>query len=256
MHKGRTPYQVAMMRGEVEIAEYLAFMGADTTPPDGIDELVAEIMQGNRQRANALLEVSPDLAPALQAREQEMLDAAASQGKLAALRCMIDLGFELNPTHCKGPMHGAAFKNQVAAIQILLDAGGDPTLRDPNYFATPLGHALHAEAQGAIVLLDRHDMDIFGAAARGRIDLIERLIADDPSRVNAPFSSIRPNPQAKCGHDWATPLWFAIQNGRADSVRALVAKGADPDISSPDGRTLQQLATDTGIRELIDALAD
>jgi len=54
---------------------------------------------------------------------------------------MAALGFDLNPTDRRSPLHEAALTGNVELIRALLDLGADPTIRDPEHDSPPQGWA-------------------------------------------------------------------------------------------------------------------
>ena len=80
------------------------------------------------------------------------LSWAAANGRVAAIRCLVELGADVNqPTTFGGPSHGqgvyalhlAAQAGQEAAIDVLLELGADPTLQDGLYHGDAAGWAAH-----------------------------------------------------------------------------------------------------------------
>lgn len=255
MTKGETPYQSALLRGQGEIAAYLKAHGADAEELTGARALQSAIMLGQTDRARDLMRTDPEAAAELEPRHGEMLRDAANTRHLDALRTMIALGFNLNPTDQPTPLHTAAYKGNLDVIRLLIDAGADTKIRDPEYFSPPLGHAIYSNQADAIALLEQCDMDIFGAAARGRIDLVDARLAEDPECLEVTFGDRRPSPEKECGNDWATPLWFAAMNGRIETVQHLLALGANPAIVDDRGTSLPDMARASGQDEAADLIA-
>ena len=257
MTRGLGPYRSAMNRGQTRIAARLLAAGAVRDDPVGAERLQAACMSGDLARARSLLADDPGMMDRIAPHRAEMLDEAARSQNLAALHTMAELGFPLTPKDRAGPLHTAAFHGRIEALRLLIAAGADPAQRDPVYASAPLGHALHAGQTAAIAFLDTQHMDIFAAAARGRADLIQAAARKTPDSINQPFGTVRPDTAGPGPMDWATPLWFAVQNRRADMVRLLLDLGADP--NAPAGsagtiRNLVQTLDDPGLTALIPAI--
>ena len=71
---------------------------------------------------------------------------------MAAIRRLVELGADPNgrgtfggPTHGEGvpPLHLAAQSGQEEAVDLLLELGADPTIRDAIYNGTAAGWAAH-----------------------------------------------------------------------------------------------------------------
>lgn len=247
MTAGMTAYRSAVIRGQPEIAAYLLAKGARRDDPSDVEMLGAALLAGNRAAVDALLAKDPDLAAQIpEAHQIEMVGKAAEAEHLDALRMMIELGFTLDPVEDRGPIHAAAFNGKVASLELLIAAGVDPSRRERSYFAAAIGHALHNKQESAIAYLDRQHMDIFSAAARGRVDLIEAELTHDPNAAHRNFRAVRPGPGGACSHDWATPLLFAVQNGQIATARILLDHGADPDAKAGERKTIRQLAAEMG----------
>jgi ankyrin repeat protein len=90
---------------------------------------------------------------------------AAACNRVAAIRRLIALGADPNrrgtfggPDHGVGtvPLHHAAESGNLGAVQALLDAGADPTIRDERYEGTPADWAGHWGKTKAAELLRAH----------------------------------------------------------------------------------------------------
>jgi ankyrin repeat protein len=134
-----------------------------------------------------------------------------------ALRQMIDAPlFSFNSpaiVHCA---------NDVAMVDMLLELGADPNRRS-EWWAGPF-HALHvAKGEAAERLLAAGAIpDACAAAHLDRVDLLARMIDEDPSRVH------------ERGGDGQTPLHFAQSRAAVD---LLLAHGADIDARDVDHRS-------------------
>ena len=253
--KGLTPYQSALLRGDARVAAYLKSKGAKADEPEGAAALQAAIMLGQTDRAREIMTTDPAAAAELESRHSDMLDAAADVANVDALRTMIALGFNLNPPESSTPMHAAALHGHVDVLRLLVEAGADMKQRDPVYFSPPLGHALHVGQKEAIAFLETCDADIFNAAARGDLKQIDARLGEDAAWLNRTFGEVRPGKDRLCDNDWATPLWFAVVNGRSAAVEHLLDLGADRTLTDDAGRGLIEIARSSGHEEIAEMLS-
>ena len=250
---GRTPYQVALLMGEQEIAEMLTEAGAEAKPLAPEDAFQVACLAGDLEAARAMLNATPDLASRVM--QVDMLRDAVSRNNRAGLAAMIALGFDVNQRRGATALHDAAWAGNIEFAQMLLEAGADPTLRDENYWASPLGFALHAEQADMVAFLEQCEMDIFTAATRGNLKQITKRLAEDAARVNQLFAQVRPGARPSPS-DQATPLVYAVLSDQAGAARILLENGADPKVKDAKGVPLMQLARDTAGAETCAVLKD
>ncbi len=230
-----TPYQVALMHGLPEIAALIRAKGGNSEPLNAYAQFQAACMAGDLEAAEALAAASFGNEPQ---KDAELLLSTAENGNLDAVKVMVALGFDLNPRHARTPLHAAAWRDQGEVIKLLLASGADPKSRDPNHFSPPLAHALYAQSQTAIDLLMVSEMDVFMAAAMGKISQIEARLTEDQTWLNATLSRVLPDDDGTQEQDWKTPLWFAAMNGQNAAVRFLLEQGAGTDLKDASGETL------------------
>lgn len=93
------------------------------------------------------------------------------------------------------------------------------------------------------------------AAFSGDLEAIARLLDRDPSAKNE-LATFFVDPRRST----ITPLMWAVEGGKAQSVRTLLDRGADVNITDRLGRTALHLAAGAGdaaiVRQLVDAGAD
>jgi len=250
--KGKTPYQAAMLLGQEAIAKALLDAGAKAeTLSDGA-RFQSACMTGHRDAARALLQANPDLLSTV--RQSEMLNSAVHQRNLAALETMIAIGFELNPANGNTPLHQAAYNGDLEIARLLLAAGADPTIRDPHYHAPPIGFAEHARRDDMVALLDTLEMDIFCAAARGKLEQIDKRLSEDPTRLNMRFGTLWTGSEPR-DNDWMTPLVFAVVNNSEDAVRTLLDRGADATVADGAGNSVKTVAEKHANERIVSILA-
>ncbi len=240
---GYTPYQVALMRGMPDIAQLIKEKGGRVDPLGESEAFRAACMGGDVEIAQklAVTHMGQDIE-----KDQELLREAAGNGNLPAVKTMIALGFDLNPVGTHLPLHLASFKGHLEVIRALVDAGANTKLRDPDYNTPPFVHAMHNFQDAAADLLMTFAMDVFAAAAMGRIDQVAEALNDEPELVHARFRSVRTGLQEHYERDWTTPLWFAAVNGKEDVVDLLLSRGADPGVSDDAGKSIADYAAEMG----------
>jgi len=255
--KGKTPYEVAQLLGEQKIAEYLLEAGAQATQFSPLLEFQMACSLGRSERVSELLAEHPTLISESKPVQYELLLEAIKRSRLDALRLMINLNFELNTPNRRPLLAEAALAGQSDTVQLLLEHGADPTQRDPSYFSTAIGFALHANHADIIAMLDATEMDVFTAASRGNLVQLSRHLEGNPALVNQRFKEIRPNPTKPCENDWMTPLAYATLNNQVDAMRLLLQHGANAAPTNPEGETLLHLAQlNKCTQEVIDLLRD
>lgn len=250
--EGFTPYQSALMRGLPEIAELIKAKGGDAGPLPERAQFYAACMVGDEESAQRL---KVKQMGHRQETEAELLREAAGNGQIMAVQTMITLGFELSPKGVQTPLHAAAWRGRTEVIKLLLAAGADAKLRDPEHHSPPLGHALYAQQKGAIAILMEAEMDIFCAASVGSIAQIEARLSDDPQWLDARFAQVLQPSSAPCDSNWVTPLWMAAMNGQWDTVRYLAERGVDISIRDPKGQTISEFAEASEQAELAEFLS-
>jgi ankyrin repeat protein len=243
--RGKTPWQRAMERGHLEIADALVEAGAPIAKMSELERFVSLCVAGNEQAAHAMLESIPGL---LARAPKELVLKAAGGGRKEAVSLVLDLGFDPNFLDEVTALHNAAGGNE-EIVRLLLRRGASPTVREPFYDATPVGWADFFDqrhirdiflSEGAICLFDALDFD--------RLERIADILARDPAALNRPFAECLSR-EAKA-EDWQTPLVRMIDRGKQEAVRALLEQGADVTAGHPNGQSVWQLARDKGFHEI------
>ena len=143
---GRTLFEAAMRGGHPDLAQYLADHGAATARVDAASRFVAACMGADEGTARKLLEEQSDLVTRTQADDPQLIVDAAGSNRLAAVRLMLDLGFDPDtgdstPT---APLHQAAFHGHLEMVKLLIDGGARLDVRDAHHAGTPLEWAVVA----------------------------------------------------------------------------------------------------------------
>ena len=168
----------------------------------------------------ALYHGEPEIAKDLLARGPVLdLFEASAAGDVARVRALVAAGADVNAYAGDGftPLGLAAFFKRPAVVNELLAAGADPRAASRN----PMRVApLHS------------------AVADGCDFAIVRALVEAGGDVNA-----------KQRHGW-TPLHGAAFEGDAETVRFLLAHGADPKATNDPGKTAADVARERGHEEV------
>src|SRR6266481_523353 len=130
------------------------------------------------------------------------------------------------------PDDAAAFIDAIKAgeferVKAMVSA--DPTLIDARSRtgeSAILTAVYHRQKEIVNLLVARGaSLSLFEACAAGEIERAERLLADDPQAINA-YSA-----------DGWTPLHLAAANNNLDSMKQLIAQGAEVGAPNGEGRT-------------------
>ena len=137
---GRTPYAVAELNGNRDVADWLLAHGASKELSE-VDQLVAACSRGDRSEVSALLTRRPDLSREIASEHYQSFYRAAERNDLDALAAMLACGFDINrPDESIGKtaLHVAAMEGWPGAIRLLLAHGASPGARDREFKAQPL----------------------------------------------------------------------------------------------------------------------
>ncbi|KAG9393929.1 Ankyrin repeats (3 copies) [Carpediemonas membranifera] len=217
---GRTPLMAATLDNNVEIIELLIKCGwADLSMRDG-NSLTA-------------------------------LDLACIRGHVETVTVLVEAGSEYLSTPT--PLVLAAFHNQVAIVELLLNAGATLDLQRKDGRTALMVACVngHADSAGFLVSAgaDCTKVSSTGASALylaalfGFAGIVKLLLDANQSMINV------------ANKDGSTPL-HASADGHIDVVRLLIDRGANLDCRANDGRTPLMAAAINNHVEIIKLLAD
>lgn len=172
------------------------------------------------------------------------------------------------------PLLFAARQGAVDAARVLVEAGADVNLGEPEFGFTPLLDAIYNDhydlaallvergadlKSGALYLaVEMHNLDYFGNRPRKPVsDKLDELgfikvLLDRGADVNGPLKAKLPGRQAQGGISvvpGATPFYRAARSADLAVMRLLLERGADPNRPSDDHTTpLLAAATGQGAR--------
>jgi ankyrin repeat protein len=244
--RAKTPWQLAMERGHLEIARLLEEAGAPISELDDVASFVSACVAGDRRGAHAMVEHAPDL-PAR--APKDLVIKAVNGGRQEAVNLALDLGFDPDWMDEITALHMAAGQDREEIVRLLLKRGASLTLREPFYNGTAVGWAdFFDQQQMRDLLLKEGAIDIYDALDYNRLDRLPEILARDPAAIDRPFAeylSHEPRPE-----DWHTPLVRMVERGNAQAVGVLLEQGAAVTARHPDGRSLVRLARDQGFPEI------
>ena len=137
---GRTPYAIAELNANREVAAWLLAHGAPADLSD-VDRLVAACSRGDRSGVADLLLAKPSLAGAIGPEHYGAFYGAAERNDLPALEAMLTCGFDPNrgdDSIGKTALHAAAMEGWPDAVRVLLAHGASVQARDREFKAQPL----------------------------------------------------------------------------------------------------------------------
>lgn len=135
----RPPYEIAVLNGNTEMAEYLLSQGATRTMLNPLDEFKVACVNADDARTRALLKDDPTLVRQLGRERVELLSRAVESHRTDAIRLMLDLGFDINERKRTAAIHIAASSGSLPLVKFLIELGADPMVRDEEFNGTALG---------------------------------------------------------------------------------------------------------------------
>jgi uncharacterized protein len=268
---GETVLMTAARAGNVDVVRMLLDGGADVNAKESYKGQTALMWAAAERHApvvKLLLERGADWHVLSDSHETKMpkLSAASSvspmarggltafaftarEGDIATARVMLDAGVDINQLDVDkaSPLITSLMNKQYTFAKFLLDRGANPNvvdvmgrtalyavidMRNEDYSATPGRPATDAMPSIEIIkaLLDR--------GADPDIALTQRL----------PGRSGMDGGDTTLG-EGTTPLMRAARGGDAESMRLLLAKGADPKKTTKEGNTALMFAAGVGYRD-------
>lgn len=233
---GFAPIHLAAQNGMTAAARVLLDAGSLLTLKAHIDgcsnlsPLHLAVRVGNEELVDMLLDAGVDVnekARISEVSDVTMLHLASVVGHAAIMRKLIALGCDVNAKTSTGstPIYLAVKEGNTDAAQALIDAGCDVNRR-PSSLHVGLMHL-------AII---------------GNRDPIVRMLARAGCSVDEATESEE--------NGTITPLYLAVDNGRADIVKTLISLGADVDRALKDGFTVVHTAAEQGRGDIVALLAD
>ena len=162
LHGDRLPLSAALLFGRIECVDALIARGAST------DNIVFAASGGQLTWVQRWLDRDPTLAehtcPTFPLDDdravlaEQALVFASLCGRTEVVRLLLDRGTHIDATppgsHWTATaLHAAAGQGQRAVVELLLERGADPSIKDVRFQSTPLGWATHLGRANVIDLL-------------------------------------------------------------------------------------------------------
>jgi len=245
-----TPWPLRRLKGD-RLEKRLAIIErAKLGPgPDApAEQRIVWLLNSTPEEMATLLDQQPDLATVAEQRDETALHFAARFGNIHMARMLIERGSDAKAVNKAGqsPLHYAVTsrgEENIELVQLLLDAGADPNLKDGED-QTSLERAMNHDRNGIVrLLLERGAVmevedasEAFRVAVRrDQLAVVESLLQSHV-QVNEPLD------------DGLTPLHVAVRDGKLDIAKYLIEQEADVDAVSQDddGRSVLQATVGIG----------
>jgi ankyrin repeat protein len=236
-YRGQTALMWAAADRHAAVVKVLLEHGADW-------KIVSMARETNIPKLSAASSVTPLARGGLTA-----FHFAAREGDVETGRVMLDAGVDINQVDADNSsgLVAAILNKRYTYAKFLLDRGADPNVADVRGRA-----ALYAA-------IDMRNQDYSALPAHKEddplpsFDLIKALL-DRGANPNAPLTKYLPGRSGMDAGDTTlgpgtTPLMRAARAGDAAVMKALLAKGADPNLTTKDGNTALQFAAGVGYRD-------
>ena len=256
-HTGETALMTASATGNVEVVKALLARGANVnaaTRVSGQTALMWAIGEHHSDVVRVLVEGGAGVSARSKGGFTPLL-FAAREGQVEAGRILLSAGVSANETGPDGthPLLLAISSGQLAFAQFLLENGA-------NADAQMRGNtSLHAAVTAGMADSERRYSATITEVA-GKVQLVQALIARGAD-VNARAGALRgrtaigrslvegafdPYTFGVGSRRFATPLWLAADLGDVETMRALLAAGADPHLQTEDGSSPLMVAAGLG----------
>jgi ankyrin repeat protein len=175
---------------------------------------------------------------------------SARQGALEATRALLEAGADPNLTDPDGAtaLVLAIINSHYDVAALLAEKGADPNIADKEARMA----ALYAAVDMNTVTIGHGRPNAKPTGTMSALDLIKVLLAhgaDPNARLAAPTMQRQHTAGDRALGEGATPFMRAAKTGDVAAMRLLVAGGADPRLTQPDGSNALMLAAGLGWRD-------
>jgi ankyrin repeat protein len=228
---GASAFAVAARMARADVLDLFERRGFAGTL-DGDDAFLAACARADEAAARRIVAGDPTIVSRLQSQNSGLLVDFAGAGDLAAVRLMLDLGFDIasnrtNPRWSRGEtaFHVAAWRGRLAMVKLLIERGA-PLEATHHSGVTPLGMAIRALVEQSEWTPNEFSLEIAAAllSAGARVESVKMTLAaavclgraDDVARL-APESSAA---------DRQAALATAAFNGKVPAIAMSIDLGA------------------------------
>ena len=239
----RPVHVMAQLSGFGEMASLLERHGAQPVALTGADAFRAAVLGHDPAAATALLAEQPDLV-----RNPAPLLAAAEFGDAEAVALLLSLGADARALGHDGisPLHRAVQSGSLAAVERLLAAGADLDLRERRWNGTPLTWSRVLGQPHLTDYLAPLSRDVRGLCWLGLTGRLAQVLDEQPDLAHFSLPG-----------DDNPSLLFCLPDDEAaaaEVARILLARGADPSVRNPAGKTAVEVALLRGLDEAADLI--
>jgi ankyrin repeat protein len=148
---GQTPFTLAVRLGNSAAAEVMRVHGADLRSVGPLDELMGACRNRDAKKAGEILRQHPDVLTMMSPEAYELLVNAAAANRIADVRFMAQLGFDLGGIGENGAtaLHVVAWNGQVEMVKLLLELRAPVNVCDATFGTSPLAWAAKASRNSA-----------------------------------------------------------------------------------------------------------
>ncbi len=240
-----TAFALAARMARTDVLELFERRGF-TVSLEGDDAFLAACARGDEDAARRIADGDPSLPQRLQEQNSGLLADFAGSGNTAAVRLMLDLGFDIGAARSHPPwsagetaLHVAAWRGCLPMVKLLLERGAPLEARHRSG-ATPLAVALRSLIEQSEWTPNEYSIDIAAALlnAGAHLDPAELTLAaavcldrgDDVARLLRDASA----------DDLHAALEAAAFHGKASATGMLIGLGVDVKAYN---RAVQPIAT-------------
>jgi ankyrin repeat protein len=156
--EGRGAYELALVNGSAEVVAAIEEAKGGRLPHDAELDLLGAAIRADHASVDRLRATDPDIVRRAKERRPHQVSVAADRDRLAAVKLLVELGFDVNASwrwpHDQTALHGAAFNGNLEMVRYLVANGADPKREDCSFHATPRGWAEHNDQTAVVEYLD------------------------------------------------------------------------------------------------------